>query len=407
MKLARLFLVPLTLAACATEPSPETAIADDAPAQQASSAALAIEQAERLLERGGDAAEAKRLLEQALADADTSVDERARAVLALSQAHEALGATEAAIALIEEHIAHGDSDRWEGRAYRRRLRELLTGSPDSSDTEPHRRDPAPAFARFLGKYFPAGQEGRVDVTTFLVGGDESVTDEIGTYNVGAGLRAELEQRCPLCKYDANVHHSTHRGDWTMIPAQRERFDDALVVFYFDLEHDRIPERYSAVLPMAVKEIEAQLAAGKSFVVAKERAGSPPVLLLAAPRAAMLADVERDLSHLDALPLEPRYVDVAANLRPQEIQRVVRNVWFPHIRSCYETLLSRVPDARGKLIADFVIAGDGTVKRADISSQDLDDSELDDCLASTLRELRFPATGGEETTVKYPVVVTPD
>lgn len=410
----RFFSIPaaiISLVACANEPTTETAIAEDiAAAPEASPAALAIEQAERLLERGGDATEAKRLLEQALSDTDISADERGKAVLALSQAHESLGQSEAAIALIEQHIAEGDDrDRWEARAYRRRLRELLTGSADSSDHEPHRRDPSPAFARFLGKYFPAGQEGRVDVTTFLVGGDDSVTDEVGTYNVGAGLRAALEQRCPLCKYDANVHHSTHRGDWTMIPATRDRFDDALVVFYFDLEHDRVPERYSALLPMDVEEIEAQLAEGKSFVVAKERPGSPPVLLLAAPRAAMLADVERELSGLDALPIEARYVDVAVKLRPQEIQRVVRNVWFADIRSCYEKLLTRVPDAQGKFISDFVIAADGSVKRGDIRTDDraLDDTELRDCLESSLLKLRFPATNGDETTVKYPVVVTPD
>ena len=114
--------------------------------------------------------------------------------------------------------------------------------------------------------------------------------------------------------------------------------------------------------------------GRRLACESRRTGSPPVLLLAAPRAAMLADVERDLSYLEALPLEPRYVDVAAKLRPQEIQRVVRNVWFPHIRSCYETLLSRVPDARGKLIADFVIELGRKRTTADTSRIGLGDTE---------------------------------
>jgi len=151
-----------------------------------------------------------------------------------------------------------------------------------------------------------------------------------------------------------VSQSVRRSDWLLIPRSQDQFAGALTVFYFDLGEGRIPERYEAHLPMKVADIVAELEAGKSFVVAKERPGSPPALLLAAPRAVMLPQVEDHLAQLDALPTERVYVDVPQKLRPEEIRAVVRAQWYPHMRRCFDQLLAETPTATGKLTARFEI-----------------------------------------------------
>jgi tetratricopeptide (TPR) repeat protein len=124
----------------------------------------------------------------------------------------------------------------------------------------------------------------------------------------------------------------------MIPAQQDKFGAALTVFYFDLNENRVPSRYENHMPMKVDDIVRELEAGKSFVVAKERAGAPPSLLIAAPRRAMLAEVEDKLATLTELPTEPLYIDVPVELRREEIQGTIRAQWFPHARACYEAAL---------------------------------------------------------------------
>src|SRR5262245_13846184 len=127
MKLSTLRLVPLILAfgACAqqepTESSPQVA-------SEVSDAALRIEQAERQLDRGGDAAEARKLLEEALATSDITLEERSRATVALSRAYEALGDREKAISVIEKELASHDYDEnWADEPFEKRLFKLLTG----------------------------------------------------------------------------------------------------------------------------------------------------------------------------------------------------------------------------------------------------------------------------------------
>jgi hypothetical protein len=183
----------------------------------------------------------------------------------------------------------------------------------------------------------------------------------------------------------------------------------MLVFYYDLGASRIPARYQQHLPLSVAAIEEQLGQGKSFVVAKERPGAPPVVLLAAPRAAMLEDLERQLSDHDQLPTEPKFFDVATKLRPQEIQAVVRGEYYVHVRRCYEELLKRDPAARGKVVLDYAIEGDGSVVDATVVTDDrpFQEEVFRTCLTDSLGTLRFPATGSARTTVHYPVVMTPD
>jgi len=400
----------LGLAACGELPATDND-SDELPGAGASSpAAIDIERAGRLLERGGSPAEARRLLEGALGRDDISASERDRALLELSRAHQAAGELDAAASLIEHELsAHRDDAGWAKRPFRERLRELLGAAPEAPHNEAHRRDLAPPFAHLLGKYFPFARGGRVQVRTILVGGDSSVTNEIGTFNVSAGARAAFEEACPLCRYDADVHSSVWRGDWTIFAEAGDRLEQALLVIYFDLEGDRVPARYQRYLPLAIDDIVTELERGKSFFVARERDGAPPTVLIAAPRAAMLADVERELARQSELPRAVHQVKVDTKMRSEEIRRVVRTRWFDDVRRCYDALLTRDAKAGGKVVAELTVDGQGHVTRAQMRTDDrpLRGDSFLQCMTGSAEHLTFPAIGEGHTTIRYPVELTPE
>jgi hypothetical protein len=404
-KLIPIALFPFLVACAEAEPT------SDEPSEAApavSGAALSIEQAERMLDRGEDAGEAKRLIEAVIASGSLTADQQSTASVALSRAHEALGETEPAIAVLEKALA-GETDPHHpaSLAVRDRLRALVTGSPDKPGPSFVPNDPAPEFARALSSYFRPNAEGQISARLFLVGGDDGVSEALGTFNVGAGRRAELDAECPLCDHKVNVHTSRSQGDWMLIPSNATQFANAFVAFYYDLQKNRIPARYEAFLPMTVQSIEAELNAGHSLIAATERPGAPPVVLLAAPRTAMLEDVEKALSGMSELPVEPQTIEVETKLRPKEIQAVVRGDFFKPARRCYEELSKRQPEARGKLNLWFEIDGEGTVAdhRVTVIEGTLDEAAFERCIDEAVAKLRFPAIGAS-TTVNYPVTMTP-
>jgi tetratricopeptide (TPR) repeat protein len=361
-----------------------------------------------MLDRGEDATKAKQLLDEALAGQDLTPEERRQALLALSRAHEALGNQEQAIALLENEIAaNADRRDWSGEAFNKRLRKLL-GHEEVKPTMSHRRDePVAAFAHVLAPYFPTSADGKVDAEMFMIGAESQHSDELGTYNIGGALREQQEKECPLCETKVNVHTHIGRSNWLMIPAQQQKFGGALTVFYFNLNEDRVPSRYEHHMPMKVDEIVRELEAGKSFVVAKERPGAPPSLLIAAPRRAMLAEVEDKLATLTELPTEPLYVDVPVELRREEIQGTIRAQWFPHARACYEAALKR-GTIEGAVSMNFAISAEGVPSKSEakVTKGNLDEQPFLDCMLDALDTVRFPA-GGKTVTIHYPVVFTKD
>ncbi len=401
---------PLTLGCLDAIDSAVDGTGDDlSPPAEVSSAALQIEQAERLLDRGDDLEQARALLVHTLGIADITPEERSAALLALSRAHEALGNSEAAIKVIEDEIAAmADQRDWSGRDFTKRLRQLLTGSESTPGLKVPSTETVAPFASVLLGYFPADADGAVQAKLFLAGGESSVSSELGTFNLHGALRAKQDKGCPFCDLDVRVSQSVRRSDWLLIPRSQKHFADALTVFYFDLGEGRIPERYEAHLPMKVAQIVTELEAGKSFVVAKERPGSPPTILLAAPRSVMLPDVEDYLAQLDALPTEPLYVDVSLKLRPEEIRAVVRAQWYPHMRQCFDQLLAEDPVATGRLKARFKIDRSGKIVSSDLETKDapLRNQSFLTCVGGQLDELEFPKTDGP-TTVSYPFHLTPN
>lgn len=373
----------------------------------AEGAAVRVEQAERAIDLGRDLAGARAALAAVIADRTAPADVRDRAAMSLSRAHELANDKEGAVAVIESLLAeHANDHPWPGQdAAERRLRKLLTGKETGPEAPRSAAEKTSPFARALAGFFPAKKDAPVEVSIVAFGGSSDVSDAHGTFQIAAALREKAQEACPLCENKVNVRTSSSRtGSWTAIPAMKDRLGTSLTVFYSHLG-DPIPSRYEALLPVSMAEVTAHLAKGEGVMIAKERPGAPPVILLAAPRAAQLADVEEALAARTSLPSTLEAVKVPASLKPQEIQAVVRGK-FGSFRKCYEDLLPRAPAAAGKIVLAFGIQGDGSIADLDVSAEGaVDDGTMTRCMTEAASKLRFDATG-VTTTVKYPIAFSP-
>src|SRR5690606_6964983 len=119
------------------------------------------------------------------------------------------------------------------------------------------------------------------------------------------------------------------------------------------------------------------------------------------------DVEKALAERGSLPAEPVLLAVATNLRAKEIQAVVRGDLFNPARRCYESLLTRAPDAGRRLKLSFTIAGGGAVAdhAVTVTEGTLGEDGFVRCVDGAVASRRFPAVG-EETTVNYPIALSP-
>lgn len=386
-------------------PPPESASAAVAP----SSAALRIEQALRLLDAGRDAAGARAMLDEALRDPALTPDERDEATLGLSRALEAQGDKEGAIRAVEDLLAsHTNDRRWPSeRAAEARLQKLVTGKDPQQTSTIERNEPTAPFARVLAPHFPPGADGSYELTVLQFGGTKGLGDQLGTFNIDGGIRELRREQCPLCDDRISVRSTVSRAhSWTDIPQNRAQMESALTVFYFDLDGWRIPARYDAYLPLPSATIVEHLERGEGLIASRERPGSPPVILIAAPRRAQHAAVEEALAAMTSLPAEPVTVAVAATLMKEEIQTVVRGARGAQ-KACYEGLLARSPRAEGRISLKFSIDASG--RTADVASVPespaLDDATFVQCLNGAVSSLQFPATG-KTTTVVYPLAVSP-
>ena len=398
------------LAGCAEPPHDPASNDRDEPAAAEpllADAAVRVEQAERALDLGRDLAGARAALAAVVADRTAPADVRDRAAMSLSRAHELANDEEAAVAAVERLLAeHADDHQWPGQdAAERRLRKLLTGKETGPDAPRSAAEKPSPFARALAELFPAKRDAPVEVSIVAFGGDSDVSDSHGTFQIGAALREKAQEKCPLCETKVNVRTSSSRtGSWTAIPAMKDRLGTSLAVFYTHLG-DPIPARYDALLPVSMAEVAAHLAKGEGVMIAKERPGAPPAILIAAPRAAQLADVEEALAARASLPVALEAVKVPASLKPQEIQAVVRGR-FGSFRACYEELVQRTPAAAGKITLAFGIQGDGSIADLDVTAEGtVDDGTMTRCMTEAASKLRFEATG-VTTTVKYPVAFSP-
>ena len=85
----------------------------------------------------------------------------------------------------------------------------------------------------------------------------------------------------------------------------------------------------------------------------------------------------------------------------EIDRVIK-ASAREIRNCYQKELNRTPNIGGKLVVQFKIATDGTVKTAKKVSSTVGSTVVDDCVIREVKRLKFPASEAEAV-VNYPFI----
>lgn len=406
----RLFALALVALApaCASQAGPTA----DPPAETpvVNSSAVRLERAERGLDTGADPAAARAQLVAVLDDPTSTLDERDRALLALSRAEEALGNKEGAIAAIEKLLAaHGD-DRGGAfpaeEAAEKRLRQLLTGREDAEGRVDVRSSRVAApIAHVLAGYFGEDERRRTSIRIVSYGRPSEESEKLGTFALAESLRQKARDACPLCEDRPNIHTSfSGHGSWTALPRTAEARANALVILYVDGK-DPLPARYESHLPMAAADLAARLAKGEGVIAVKKREGAPPVVLLAAPRPSQLPDVEEQFAMMKALPDAPAAVTLKASLKPNEIQAAVR-ASFGAFRACYETLQKTSKGVTGKVTMSFAITPEGGVDALSAEPEaSMKDAAFLGCMETAMGKVRFPA-GGSRTTVKYPIAFSP-
>jgi TonB family protein len=95
--------------------------------------------------------------------------------------------------------------------------------------------------------------------------------------------------------------------------------------------------------------------------------------------------------------------VIGTLDKEIIRRVVRR-HKNELRFCYELGLQRHPELAGRVVTEFIIAGNGRVVGAAVQKSSLADPAVEECVAKAVRRWEFPAVA-QLTTVYYPFVFT--
>ncbi len=405
-------LLGVTLMACEDGPdgAPAPSEAEQAaPSRLEAPSGLRLEEALRSLDRGDDPSGVIEALEAIIDDEAVSGDDRDAAKLALSRALAAKGDTEGAIDVVEELLrSHSKSGPFAARDLAtKRLRVLLTGSEVEETYRPNAPDVTPG-ARMLAKEFSPDGDGNylVDVSVF-----GTVAREDGAFwQIAEAKRQDLEaELSPKINVGQSIHSS---GSWTSLPtemgeqpADMPQADRSMVAFYYDLGAGRVPSRYDAYLPIPSEEIASVLEEGDGLVAIRRRPNAKPTVVIAAPRAAQLTEVEEVLKQMTQMPTEPVRVPLGKGLRPAEIRSTIRAA-RKDIRQCYETLLAGDPKASGKVNLAFRIDGEGTPLEVTIDEgTTLRGAGFESCMTSAIAKLRFTSTG-ESTTVRYPFLMTP-
>lgn len=101
-------------------------------------------------------------------------------------------------------------------------------------------------------------------------------------------------------------------------------------------------------------------------------------------------------------------------RRDYLRRAIREQYIPVARDCYAELLERKPTAAGKVVLEFAIVGDGDAGVVDrVALRDdkdtIEDPEFLLCMTESMYAAVFepPPPGAAETTVVYPVMLSPD
>jgi hypothetical protein len=383
--------------------------AREAAATPAAPTALVLEEAQRKLDRGEDLAGVVDALRAVIDDETTSADDRDAAKIALSRALAAKGDKDGAVEMLEELLrSHGNSGPFAQRDLAmKRLRLLLTGSEDEVTFHAPAKNVEPG-ARALAKLFEPDAEGNYLIDVWVFGA--TARNQGVPWQLAEAKRDELETSLtPKISVGQSISSAQ---SWTSLPmamgeapADMPQADRSMLVFYYDLGSGRVPSRYDAYLPIPSDEIAAALEEGDGLIALRERPHAKPTLVIAAPRAAQLAEVEDALSKMTEAPREPVRVHLAKGLSAAEIQSVVRGS-RKELRGCYEALLERDPKAEGRVDVSFQIDEKGGTRDVGLAeTSTLHERAFDECIVGVAKKLEFAATG-ETTRVTYPFAMHP-
>jgi outer membrane biosynthesis protein TonB len=90
-----------------------------------------------------------------------------------------------------------------------------------------------------------------------------------------------------------------------------------------------------------------------------------------------------------------------------VRRVIRRE-RPRLRACYDELLARSPQLRGRGDLHFTIGPSGEVVAASFVTSALEDTVFEACVVEAIRGARFPVPpGGGQLEVAYPMVFIPE
>jgi hypothetical protein len=77
----------------------------------------------------------------------------------------------------------------------------------------------------------------------------------------------------------------------------------------------------------------------------------------------------------------------------EVKRVLR---VSALMPCYDEVVQKVPQMRGRVDMRFVVAPDGHVMEATITNSDLRSRQVEACIVQRAKKWRFPASGSRKT-----------
>jgi Ca-activated chloride channel family protein len=98
--------------------------------------------------------------------------------------------------------------------------------------------------------------------------------------------------------------------------------------------------------------------------------------------------------------------VMGSLNKDIIRRIVR-AHINEVRHCYNQALVRDPNAKGRIVIEFVIDASGRVSVAVVLESALEDERVGQCITRAVQQWRFPRAPDAGTVlVRYPFVLTP-
>ncbi len=94
------------------------------------------------------------------------------------------------------------------------------------------------------------------------------------------------------------------------------------------------------------------------------------------------------------------VKVQGHLSKEAVSRVV-NDHTHEVQGCYERQLLKQQGLAGRIVFEWTVTADGSVRNARTASSTLPSVEVADCIVAKIRKWRFPAPDGGDVVISYP------